>query len=208
MKNLNLFIFTFLFFSSSSLWASTKIPVRLAIQTGFHGSSYSFEKDRKDKSIAGFGLGFDFNTELTKTVIIGTTGWIVPPISSQNRVLDSFLVASLYLGVKTKKYDFFAGPGVGTMSAELSKTKASPETKIQYSGTMGCGVVGSRYYFDTKIRTGFGANGYYCFASSYEKEVLNSSSTVPTTTDVNKSATSGGIFLFLFISWDEKRKLS
>lgn len=153
-------------------------------------------------------MGGDFNTELSKNTIIGLTGWIVPPVISGNQVAESFYIASLYLGYKAKAYDLFIGPGLSSMNAEITSNKASPNVNVELNGTLGCGVLGGRYYATDKIRTGFGLSAYYCYSSSYDKKVQQNSSTVPTSAPVGKDATSGGIFLYLFISWDEKRKLS
>ena len=109
-----------------------------------------------------------------------------------------------YLG---EQYDFFFGPGVGVISAETTKTDASPNTSIKLtSGAMGCATGGARYFFGKTISTGVGLTSYYCWAGSYKKTTVDASN-VSSDATVSKSASVYGGFLFLFIEWNEERTL-
>ncbi len=158
-------------------------------------------------SLGNFAFAFDTNAPMKKAhALIGVKGWVNAPTTSGNQASAMSYIIGPYIGYMNDRLDIFVGPALGSASATVKNTDASPNNEIKLSqSTMGCGIAGIRYYFGNYI-AGLGLVRHYCKSSNYTK-VVTDTSQVKTTTTENESTTTSGAFLYLFAGFGDSKGL-
>lgn len=181
------------------------IPVRFNVFVGYHASSNSFDADKKDFALNRTGFGADFNVPIPAiNGLIGLNGWLVPQASTGNG--NHFFLVGPYIGYAGERNDFFLGVAMAQLRDSTTGDSTNAYRQTDLNITMGCGTMGYRVYFGKGITAGLGLQGYYCKASTYDKDRTTTSGSFDHSTVEAGAYSAGGILSFM-ISWNEERQL-
>ncbi len=184
------------------------IPVRMGLLVGYHASSNSFSENKENQFVGSPSLGADFSVPFKKQKLaVGLSGWLAAPSTQGDETTDIMIMVNIYGRYLGKGFDLQLGPGIASMSNTTEKTEAAPNRSVEYKSTITpCLLGGGRIFFGQKLSAGVGLSSFFCYRGSYERTVESSSGAL-TVDNIEKSVSSYGGLIFLFLEWNEERKL-
>jgi len=178
------------------------IPVRLNAFGGWQSAQNSFENDKKDFATSTLAFGADFNVPIPVIrTVIGLHGWF----AGSGKTASHFVFGP-YLGYMAKRSDTFVGVGVNAMRSDLTEEQAAPNIKADVEVSMGCGLLGHRFYFGDGLTMGLGLTGFWCKAATYHRDTV-SAADVSDRAMVLAEASSYGGMAYLMLAWHSKRQV-